>query len=190
MDLVTGIHDLSQAGSLSVPETLLYASLAELGIAEKILTTESVPQDVQSFITEVAIPEAISNFELGLAETPANEARSLIGTFHVLEAKAMALLGSPTATDLSTLQGTVSGGTDSFVFNTDFGNTAALNHQDVLAFDQNVFGVQQAADHTHDITTAVQQVLDHAHDATVGFVAPDVGGVNVADLHSHSFHFV
>jgi hypothetical protein len=77
-----------------------------------------------------------------------------------------------------------------FVFNADFGKTTALNHQDVLAFDQNVFGVQQAADHAHDITTAVQQVLDHAHDTTAGVViAPDATH-HVADLHAQSFHFV
>jgi hypothetical protein len=107
LNLVLGIHNLPQT-DFNDPETRLYAGLAELTIAEKILTTESSLADasVKLFLAGVALPEAISNFEQGLAETPGNEARSLNGAFHVFEAhaeQAMASLGSPSAVESSSV---------------------------------------------------------------------------------------
>src|SRR5262249_14925178 len=70
------------------PEARLYAGLAELTITSKILLTETtafngLPLDVQFLIGVTAPQEAIQNFELGLAETPGAEARSLNGAFQV-----------------------------------------------------------------------------------------------------------
>jgi hypothetical protein len=60
----------------------------------------------------VALPEAIANFELGLAETPGNEARSLNGAFHVFEAQqltqAMASFGAPSTPESSNISPQVS----------------------------------------------------------------------------------
>jgi hypothetical protein len=110
LNLVLGIHNLPQTAPtlFNDPEARLYAGLAELTIAEKILTTESSLADasVKLFLAGVALPEAISNFEEGLAETPGNEARSLNGAFHVFEAhaeQAMASLGSPSAVESSSV---------------------------------------------------------------------------------------
>jgi hypothetical protein len=185
MDLVLGIHNLPQTAPtlFNDPEARLYAGLAELTIAEKILTTESDLADpsVKLFLAAVALPEAISNFGQGLAETPSNEARSLNGAFHVFEAhaeQAMASLGSPNVTD-----GGV--GSDTFAFNTNFDKVALVNQEITTS-------VQQGVDHAHDITAAVQQVLDHAQDTTAGVViAPDAThGGHLADLHASGFDLV
>jgi hypothetical protein len=101
------------------PEARLYAGLAELTIASKILLTEAdgfqtLPPDEQpiiEFLIGVTAPQdAIQNFELGLAETPGAEARSLNGAFHVFEAhsaqllvQAMASFGSPGASESSNI---------------------------------------------------------------------------------------
>jgi hypothetical protein len=176
-------------------EAQLYDGLATLAVIYKIETTRSEVNYLNHHPLDVSLADvtetAIQNIETGFAHLSPAEAFSALQFASSIFTLGGTLLGNNFG-NLS-LQANVTdggGGTDNFVFNADFGKTTALNHQDVLAFDQNVFGVQQTVDHAHDISTAVQQVLDHAHDTTVGFVAPDVGGVNVADLHSHSFHFV
>jgi hypothetical protein len=65
---------------------------ALISVGGKILTTPSElaylgahPLDAASVLT--AVQAAIPNFEIGLAETPGNEARSLNGAFHVFEAR-------------------------------------------------------------------------------------------------------
>src|SRR5262249_29672648 len=91
------------------PETLLYDAVATLSVGGKILTTPSEltylgahPGDAIAVLT--AVQAAIRNFEIGLAETPGNEARSLHGAFQVFEAhfaqqltQAMASFGVPSA---------------------------------------------------------------------------------------------
>ena len=75
------------------PEARLYEGLATLSIVGKILTTptetaylRTLSPIEQGLVAVVAPQEAIKNFEIGLAETPGNEARSLHGAFHVFEA--------------------------------------------------------------------------------------------------------
>jgi hypothetical protein len=233
--LVEGMYALTQPPTPLDPEGLLYDAFATIGIVAKILTTptelaylQAHPLDAAVVIT--AAEAAIPNFEIGLAETPANEARSLNGAFHVFEARfeqqfeqAIASLGSPTTLESSNVSlhgadankpfGTVATdtfgtfalhsnvtdggvGSDTFVFNANFGKEAVLN-QDVLAFDHNIFtAAQQAVDHAHDIAAAVQQVLDHANDTAAGVVTPDATHAvtlsvgHPADLHASGFHLV
>jgi hypothetical protein len=121
VNLVLGILQLPQTAPtlFDDPEARLYAGLAELTIASKILLTEAdgfqtLPPDEQpiiEFLIGVTAPQdAIQNFELGLAETPGAEARSLNGAFHVFEAhsaqllvQAMASFGSPGASESSNI---------------------------------------------------------------------------------------
>jgi hypothetical protein len=112
--LVVGILELPST-LFDDPEARLYAGLAELNIVSKILLTETddfqaLPPDKQFLIGVTALQEAIQNFELGLAETPGAEARSLNGAFHVFEAhsaqllgQAMASFGSPSASESSNI---------------------------------------------------------------------------------------
>src|SRR5262245_48391745 len=97
------------------PETLLYDALATLTIGAKILTTPSElaylranPTDAGIVLT--AVQAAIPNFEIGLAETPGKEARSLNGAFEVFEAhfpqrltQAMASFGAPSTPESSNI---------------------------------------------------------------------------------------
>src|SRR5262249_44655350 len=92
------------------PETLLYDAVATLSVGGKILTTELAyvdPLDTAAVLT--AVQAAIPNFEIGLAETPGKEARSLHGALHVFEAhfaqlvQAMASFGSPSAPESSNI---------------------------------------------------------------------------------------
>ena len=75
MDLVLGIDALPQT-VFDDPEARLYAGLAELTIASKILLTETddfhgLPLAEQFLIGVTALQEAIQNFELGLARPKA-----------------------------------------------------------------------------------------------------------------------
>src|SRR6516162_9321242 len=95
------------------PGTLLYDAVATLSVGGKILTTPSEltylgahPGDAIAVLT--AVQAAIPNFEIGLAETPGNEARSLHGAFQVFEAhfaqqltQAMASFGAPSTPESS-----------------------------------------------------------------------------------------
>jgi hypothetical protein len=113
VNLVEGMYALTKTNL--DPETLLYDAVATLSVGGKILTTPSElaylgahPLDATSVLT--AVQAAIPNFEIGLAETPGNEARSLNGAFHVFEAhfaqqlvQAMASFGSPSAPESSNI---------------------------------------------------------------------------------------
>jgi len=86
------------------PGTLLYDAVATLSVGGKILTTPSELTYLGAHAIAVltAVQAAIPNFEIGLAETPGNEARSLHGAFQVFEAhfaqqltQAMASFGAP-----------------------------------------------------------------------------------------------
>jgi hypothetical protein len=73
------------------PENLLYEGLAALTIGAKILTTPAelaylVSHPADQFLVAQALGAAVTNFETGLAETPASEVRSLHGAFQVFEA--------------------------------------------------------------------------------------------------------
>ena len=87
--LVEGMSVLTQTNL--EPEAFLYDAFATLGIVGKILTTPAELAYLQAHPTDAvavigAAEAAIPNFEIGLAETPGNEARSLHGAFHVFEA--------------------------------------------------------------------------------------------------------
>jgi hypothetical protein len=72
--LVEGMSELLTKTNLA-PEAFLYDALATLTIGAKILTTELTylsPFDAGAVLT--AVQAAIPNFEIGLAETPGNEA--------------------------------------------------------------------------------------------------------------------
>ena len=102
------------------PGTLLYDAVATLSVGGKILTTPSEltylgahPGDAIAVLT--AVQAAIPNFEIGLAETPGNEARSLHGAFQVFEAhfaqqltQAMASFGAPSTPESSNISPQVS----------------------------------------------------------------------------------
>ena len=89
-------------------------------VRSKILTTPSElaylgahPLDAGVVLT--AVQAAIPNFEIGLAETPGNEARSLNGAFHVFEARfaqqltqVMASFGAPSTPESSNISPQVS----------------------------------------------------------------------------------
>jgi hypothetical protein len=112
VDLVKGLTKTD----LGNPETLLYDAVATLTVGAKILTTELAyvdPHDAAAVLT--AVQAAIPNFEIGLAETPGNEARSLNGAFHVFEARfaqqltqAMASFGAPSIPESSNISPHVS----------------------------------------------------------------------------------
>src|SRR5262245_29882415 len=106
--LVKGLDALAKTNL--EPETLLYDAVATLSVGGKILTTELAyvdPLDAAAVLT--AVQAAIPNFEIGLAETPGKEARSLHGALHVFEAhfaqlvQAMASFGSPSAPESSNI---------------------------------------------------------------------------------------
>jgi hypothetical protein len=111
--LVEGVYALTKT-NLN-PEALLYSAVATLSVGGKILTTPSElaylgahPLDAAAVVT--AVQAAIPNFEVGLAETPGNEARSLSGAFQVFEAhfaqqlaQAVASFGSPSAPQSSNI---------------------------------------------------------------------------------------
>jgi hypothetical protein len=106
--LVKGLDALAKTNL--EPETLLYDAVGTLSVGGKILTTELAyvdPLDAARVLT--AVQAAIPNFEIGLAETPGKEARSLNGAFHVFEAhfaqlvQAMASFGSSSAPESSNI---------------------------------------------------------------------------------------
>jgi len=108
LTLVEGLDALAKTNL--EPETLLYDAVATLSVGGKILTTELAyvdPLDAAAVLT--AVQAAIPNFEIGLAETPGKEARSLHGALHVFEAhfaqlvQAMASFGSPSAPESSNI---------------------------------------------------------------------------------------
>jgi hypothetical protein len=87
--LVEGMSALTQTNLES--EAFLYDAFATLGIVGKILTTPTELLYLQGHPTDAAAvigaaEAAIPNFELGLAETPGSEVRSLHGAFHAFEA--------------------------------------------------------------------------------------------------------
>ena len=116
--LVEGAYALTKTNL--DPEALLYDALATLTVGAKILTTPSElaylgnhPLDAGLVLT--AVQAAIPNFEIGLAETPGKEARSLDGAFHVFEARfeqqltqAMASFGAPSTPESSNISAQVS----------------------------------------------------------------------------------
>jgi hypothetical protein len=111
--LVEGLYALTKTNL--DPEAFLYDAVATLTVGAKILTTPSElaylgahPLDAGAVLT--AVQAAIPNFEIGLAETPGNEARSLNGAFHVFEARfaqqltqAMASFSSPSTPESSNI---------------------------------------------------------------------------------------
>jgi hypothetical protein len=113
VNLAEGMYALTKTNL--DPEALLYDAFGTLSIVGKILTTpselaylEARPLDLAAVLT--AGQAAIPNFEIGLAETPGNEARSLNGAFHVFEAhfaqqlvQAMASFGLPGAPESSSI---------------------------------------------------------------------------------------
>ena|SRR5437016_1705529 len=117
--LVEGLYELLTTTNLA-PEAFLYDALATLTIGAKILTTPSEldylganPSDAAAVFK--AVQAAIPNFEIGLAETPGNEARSLNGAFQVFEAhfaqqltQAMASFGAPSTPESSNISPQVS----------------------------------------------------------------------------------
>jgi hypothetical protein len=92
--LVEGMYGLTQTDFFNNnPEALLYDALGTLTIVGKILTTpeefayfQTLSPPEQYLVGVLAPQEAVQNFEIGLAETPGNEARSLHGAFQVFEA--------------------------------------------------------------------------------------------------------
>jgi hypothetical protein len=94
--LVEGMYALTQSDSAlfaNDPEALLYDAFATLAIGGKILTTpeefayfQTLSPSEQYLVGVLAPHEAVQNFEIALAETAGNEARSLHGAFHVFEA--------------------------------------------------------------------------------------------------------
>ena len=112
--LVEGLYALTK--TTLDPEAFLYDALGTLTVGAKILTTELAylsPFDAGAVLT--AVQAAIPNFEIGLAETPGNEARSLNGAFHVFEARfaplltqAMASFGAPSTPESSNISPQVS----------------------------------------------------------------------------------
>jgi hypothetical protein len=92
--LVEGMYGLTQTDFFNNnPEALLYDALGTLTIVGKILTTpeefayfKTLSPSEQYLVGVLAPQEAVQNFEIGLAETPGNEARSLHGAFQVFEA--------------------------------------------------------------------------------------------------------
>jgi hypothetical protein len=112
--LVEGLYALTK--TTLGPEAFLYDALGTLTVGAKILTTELAylsPSDAGAVLT--AVQAAIPNFEIGLAETPGNEARSLNGAFHVFEARfvpqltqAMASFGAPSTPESSNISPQVS----------------------------------------------------------------------------------
>ncbi len=116
--LVEGMYALTQTNL--DPEAFLYDALGTLTVGAKILTTPSElaylgahPLDAGAVLT--AVQAAIPNFEIGLAETPGNEARSLNGAFHVFEARfaqqltqVMASFGAPSTPESSNISPQVS----------------------------------------------------------------------------------
>src|SRR5262249_17984951 len=113
--LVEGLYALTTKTTLG-PEAFLYDALATLTVGAKILTTELAylsPFEAGAVLT--AVQAAIPNFEIGLAETPSNEARSLNGAFHVFEARfaqqltqAIASFGAPSTPENSNISPQVS----------------------------------------------------------------------------------
>jgi hypothetical protein len=116
--LVEGLYALTKTNL--DPEAFLYDAVATLSVGGKILTTPSElaylganPSDAAVVLT--AVQAAISNFEIGLVETPGNEVRSLNGAFHVFEAhfaqqltQAMASFGAPSTPENSNISPHVS----------------------------------------------------------------------------------
>jgi hypothetical protein len=117
--LVEGMYELVTKTNLA-PEAFLYDALATLTIGAKILTTPSElaylrDRPLDAAIVLKAVQAAIPNFEIGLAETPGNEARSLNGAFQVFEARfaqqltqAMASFGAPSTPESSNISPQVS----------------------------------------------------------------------------------
>jgi hypothetical protein len=130
---VTLVGGMSALAPTLGSEALLYDSLATIAIVGKILTTPGeaalIDPDILSQVIGAA-EAAIPNFETALAETPANEARSLNGAFHVFEAHLESLIPASGVQTISNIQ------SDTFVFDPNLGKVSNVN---VPASDHHVF---------------------------------------------------
>jgi hypothetical protein len=187
--LVEGMYGLTQTDFFNNnPEALLYDALGTLTIVGKILTTpeefayfQTLPPSEQYLVGVLAPQEAVQNFEIGLAETPGNEARSLHGAFQVFEAHFAENIAVAGAFG-SSINSNGPHQQDTFVFAPEFGQNTTGH---LLANDPGSLSVTtvngQSPDVGHAITGAA---TGHAADTFV--FAPEFGQNTITNFNVHN----